>query len=111
MPCYMPSACLSDGGALLLLKDLSYGISSTGHPLGADIDVLPCHMCSTRKDIVSLGLILHSEHTAEYWSLFHVSSKPSAQKTSRNLHPSSSILFCTFSLSLYLVKILTKRGY
>lgn len=102
MPCYMPSACLSDGGALLLLKDLSYGISSTGHPLGADIDVLPCHMCSTRKDIVSLGLILHSEHTAEYWSLFHVSSKPSAQKTSRNLHPSSSILFCTFSLSLFI---------
>lgn len=50
------------------------------------------------------GLILHSEH----WSLFHVSSKPSAQNTSRNLHSSSSFLFCTFSLFLSLFKILTE---
>lgn len=106
MPRYMPSTCLSDGGALLLLKNLSYGIPSTGHPLAVDIDVLPCHMCSTRKDIVSLGLILHSEYTAECWSLFHVSSKPSTPKTSRNLHSSSSILFYTFSL-----QDSYKRGY
>lgn len=56
MPCYIPSACLSGEGALLLFKDLSYWIPSTGHSLAADIDVLPCHMySSTRKDIVSFG--------------------------------------------------------
>lgn len=111
MPCYMPSARLSNGGTLLLLKDLSYRIPSTGHPLCANIDVLPCLMCSTRKGIVSFSLILHSEHIAEYWNLFHISSKPLVQKTSRNLHVSSSILFYTFSLSLSLFKILTKGEY